>query len=93
MSILRVTALSATVALSTATVCFVCSDRLAHPAYEQAPPMATIARLAPIEPATTGTIMQGPAIPVVVPTRTPSGFDTERLNALMRGETGPAARR
>lgn len=96
MSLLRATALSTTIALSTATVGLVCADRLAHPAPGAAEIPAPARRAAlpgPVEPAAPGTIVQGPGTPAPGPTRTPSGFDTERLNALMRGETLPAATR
>jgi len=94
LSILRILAFGATVALSTVTVCFVSADRLTHSGYRPAsarPPTLVQAQTqAPVaEPAATGTIVQGEAAPAP-PVRQMAGFDTERLNALMRGESLPA---
>jgi len=94
LSILRILAFGATVALSTVTVCFVSADRLTHSGYRPAsaarPPALAQAPVA--EPAATGTIVQGEAAPAP-PVRQMAGFDTERLNALMRGESLPAPAR
>lgn len=88
MSILRVIVLGGTVALSTAAICLVSADRLDHAAADPSPaPM--IARMIAPEPAVTGTIMQQSQ--ALEPSSAPvlKGFDTERLNALMRGEMPP----
>jgi hypothetical protein len=72
----------------------VSADRIAHQAVAAAP-APTIARAAPVlpDPVTTGTVTQGPAAPESGRERMLTGFDTERLNALMRGETFPAPSR
>jgi hypothetical protein len=81
------------VGLSTLVVGFVSADRLGH----LAPPPAV--RAAVPEPSATGSIaVPKPAAPAapqkVAAPKVPSGFDTERLNALMRGDPIlPAGRR
>ncbi|CAO4175019.1 hypothetical protein [Methylorubrum populi] len=96
MSILRVIAFGTVTGLGTLTVTLVSADRLMHPAVA-AVPTPVIARVpaAPVlpDPATTGTVTQGPAAPDASKGRMLTGFDTERLNALMRGETFPAPAR
>ena len=71
------------VLVSTAIVALVSADRLAHLA------PAAIVRAARAEPSATGSlpapIKATPAPKPVVPS-IPNGFDTERLNALMRGD-------
>lgn len=95
VSLLRVIGLCAVIGASTWTIGFVAADRLAQtrPAPE---PTAYVAKAAPVkaapEPETTGTVTQGPA-PVDIKPRAMSGFDTERLNALMRGESLPPAKK
>ena len=88
LSILRVITLGGIIGLSTAVVCFVAADRVAHTAFP-VPPAMTIASLPLPEPETTGTLTQEPAASDTKPARAVSGFDTERLNALMRGEMPP----
>jgi len=93
LSILRILAFGTTVAFSTLAVCFVSADRLAHSGYRPAPPALPVIAAAPaVEPAVTGTIVQGEPAPAP-PARAMTGFDTERLNALMRGESLPAPAR
>ncbi|WP_375274607.1 hypothetical protein [Methylorubrum thiocyanatum] len=93
MSILRVITFATVTGLGTLSVVLVSADRLMHQAVA-AVPAPTIARAAPIlpDPVTTGTVMQGPAAESKKE-RMLTGFDTERLNALMRGETVPAPAR
>ena len=95
MSILRVIAFGTVTGLGSLTVALVSADRLMHPAVADAP-APTIARVkAPVlpDPATTGTVTQGPDKAEASKTRMLTGFDTERLNALMRGESFPAPAR
>ena len=94
MSILRVITFATVTGLGTLSVVLVSADRLMHQAVA-AVPAPTIARAAPIlpDPVTTGTVTQGPAAPESGRERMLTGFDTERLNALMRGETFPAPSR
>ena len=72
------------VGLSTLTIGFVAADRLSHLA-----PPPVVAKPVP-EPSATGSIaVPKPAAPVAAvkaPPKIPNGFDTERLNALMRGD-------
>ncbi len=89
MRILRSLVLAGTVGLSTLVTGFVAADRLAHTRF-QAPPSMTIAQAPATEPQTTGTVVQTAEAPAGKPVRAMGGFDTERLNALMRGETLPA---
>jgi len=93
VSILRVIAFGTVTGLGTLSVVLVSADRLMHQAVA-AVPAPTIARIAPVlpDPATTGTVTQGPATESKKE-RMLTGFDTERLNALMRGETPPARKR
>ena len=88
MNPFRVIFLGGTVALSSLVVCLVCADRLAHQAASP-PRTARVATAEPV-PAAPGTVTQGPEEAVAAPPRMADGFDTERLNALMRGETLPA---
>ncbi|MGU3286649.1 MULTISPECIES: hypothetical protein [unclassified Methylobacterium] len=71
------------VLVSTAIVAFVSADRIAH----LAPP--AVVRAAQAEPSATGSlplpVKAAPAPKAAVPS-IPNGFDTERLNALMRGD-------
>ena len=95
VSLLRVIGLCGVIGASTWTIGFVAADRLAQ--MPRAPePVAFVAKAAPAkavpEPETTGTVTQGPA-PADIKPRAMSGFDTERLNALMRGETLPLAKK
>ena len=83
MRTLRFLAGGAVVALSTAIVVFVSADRLAHSG------RAPVARIAVSEPSATGSIpsLVAAALPAKpVAPAIPNGFDTERLNALMRGD-------
>lgn len=67
----------------TGVVGLVCADRLAHPV------AVPVARIAVPEPSSTGSIVAAPkAVAALKPTvpSIPNGFDTERLNALMRGD-------
>ncbi len=90
LSIPRNITLGAVTVLSTVAVCFVVVDRVTHMAFP-APHTAHIAKAPPvIEPDTTGTVTQGADIPEGKTARGLDGFDTERLNALMRGELPPA---
>lgn len=102
MSLLRVLAFGTITGLGSLSVALVSADRLAHAAIPTAAPSLRAA-VPPPEPATTGsvgaaaskagTVTQGPAAPEPPKGRMVSGFDTERLNALMRGETIPPARK
>ncbi len=99
MPTLRLLAAGSVLGLSVATIGLVCTDRLDHPAPDPVPVMA---RFPALDPATTGAV--APAVPAVpaakpAPAKPPAplmtnGFDTERLNALMRGDpiSGPARR-
>ena len=93
MSVLRVIAFAATIGLSALTVGFVTADRLAHSPPPARPKVPSLV-LAANDPSVTGAIVQGPVRPdpAAAATRLQNGFDTERLNALMRGESlpGPA---
>jgi hypothetical protein len=89
MGILRPLVLAGIVGASTLVIGFVAADRLSHTRF-QAPPTLTIAKAPVAEPETTGTVTQTAEAPEAKPARAMSGFDTERLNALMRGETLPA---
>ncbi|MCE4224840.1 hypothetical protein HCU64_13835 [Methylobacterium sp. C25] len=89
MGILRPLVLAGITGASTLVIGFVAADRLSHTRF-QAPPALTIAQAPVPEPATTGTIVQSAEAPETKPVRAMSGFDTERLNALMRGEVLPA---
>lgn len=84
LRILRLLACGSIVGLSTLITGFVAVDRLNHLA---PPPVVAVA--AP-EPSATGSIpVPQPVVPVAPPKvapKIPSGFDTERLNALMRGD-------
>lgn len=90
MRILRPFFLGGITLLSTVAICFVAADRIAHTSF-RAPATATIARMdVPVqEPQTTGTVVQGLETPEPKAASL-DGFDTERLNALMRGEVLPA---
>nr|WP_313900765.1 hypothetical protein [Methylobacterium sp. J-077] len=83
MRILRPLLGGVLVLVSTAIVALVSADRLAHLA-----PSATV-RAAQAEPSATGSlpapVKAAPALKAAAPT-IPNGFDTERLNALMRGD-------
>ena len=94
MRILRVFAFGTITGLGTLSVCLVTADRLAHPAVAAAAAPALVRAAAPAlpDPATTGTVTQGAPAPEPKG-RMLTGFDTERLNALMRGEIAPAPAR
>ncbi|GJE55904.1 MULTISPECIES: hypothetical protein [Methylobacterium] len=92
MRILRSLVLAGTVGLSTLVTGFVAADRLAHTTF-RAPPATTVAKAPATEPETTGTVVQTAEAPAAKPARAMGGFDTERLNALMRGEMPPAPTR
>nr|WP_204262628.1 hypothetical protein [Methylobacterium sp. BTF04] len=76
---------------------FVCVDRLTHPVPAPIPAMA---RAAPYDPTATGTLAPlvdparaavasakpAPLKPEAAKPKATDGFDTERLNALMRGD-------
>ncbi|MGH1589553.1 hypothetical protein ACRBEV_15810 [Methylobacterium phyllosphaerae] len=83
MRILRSLLGAVLVLVSTATVALVSADRLAHLA------PAPMVRAAQAEPSATGSlpapVKAAPAAKPAVPS-IPNGFDTERLNALMRGD-------
>ncbi|HEX8417741.1 MAG TPA: hypothetical protein VF641_09060 [Methylobacterium sp.] len=91
MRILRLLVVGGTLGLSVGAIAFTCADRLAHPAPDPVPLMA---RLPPYEPTTTGSIAKPPVAPSPV-VKAMDGFDTERLNALMRGDpiAGPARKK
>ncbi|GEO98121.1 hypothetical protein [Methylobacterium haplocladii] len=89
MRILRPLVLAGIVGLSSLVTGFVAVDRLAHTTF-RAPPEMTIAKARTTDPETTGTVVQTAEAPAMKPARTIGGFDTERLNALMRGEMPPA---
>lgn len=88
LSILRTIVLGGTIGLSTVVICLVAADRVAHTSFP-APPTMTVAQVPLPEPETTGTVMQGAETPEPKAPPMPGGFDTERLNALMRGEMPP----
>jgi hypothetical protein len=90
LGILRPLVLAGIVGASTLVIGFVAADRLAHSRF-QAPPTMTVAKapIAAADPETTGTVTQSAEAPEAKPARGMSGFDTERLNALMRGEMPP----
>ena len=93
LNLLRILTLGGITGLSTVAICLVAADRVTHSSFP-APPAMTIAQgavkgAAP-EPETTGTVTQGAEAPEPKAARMLDGFDTERLNALMRGETPPA---
>lgn len=94
LSILRVIVFGTVTALGTLSVVLVSADRLTHPAVAAVPAPALV-RAAPQrpDPVTTGTVTQGPDAGDTAKSRMLTGFDTERLNALMRGETLPAPAR
>ncbi|MEH3120268.1 MAG: hypothetical protein PGN25_22475 [Methylorubrum populi] len=94
MSILRIIAFGTVTGLGTLSVVLVSADRIAHPALAAIPAPAVVRAKAPArpDPATTGTVTQGPAASEAKGGML-TGFDTERLNALMRGETFPAPAR
>lgn len=94
MRILRSLTVSGVFGVSVLAIGFVCVDRLAHPPVALIPVMARVSQLAP---STTGSIAGTPrvATPIVAPPpKATDGFDTERLNALLRGDplSGPARR-
>ncbi|GEP11493.1 hypothetical protein [Methylobacterium gnaphalii] len=88
LGILRSLVLAGIVGASTLVIGFVAADRLSHTRF-QAPPTLTIAKAPVIDPEITGTVIQTAEAPEAKPARAMSGFDTERLNALMRGEMPP----
>lgn len=85
MRILRLLLGGLVVAASTVIIVFVTADRLTH----LAPPPA-IARAATAEPSATGSIPLPPPAPAAAPKKAapaiPSGYDTERLRALIQGD-------
>ena len=83
MRILRLLAAGISAGASVLVIGFVSADRLAHTA------PSPVARVAVSEPSATGSIPvpQKPVPPLKpAPAKIPNGFDTERLNALMRGD-------
>ena len=95
MRTLPALAAGAVFGVSLLAIGFVCVDRLAH---QPAAPVPVMARANQLAPSTTGSIAGTPlstALPklAAVPKAT-DGFDTERLNALLRGDpiSGPARR-
>ena len=92
MSVLRVFAFLATVGLSTTAVALVSADRLAQSVIAPnlvrqsvaVEPTRRVARAPVVEPTATGTVRQDSEGPKAMPTRAPNGFDSERLNALLR---------
>ncbi|WP_375410416.1 hypothetical protein [uncultured Methylobacterium sp.] len=94
MRILRSLAVCGVFGVNILAIGFVCADRMAHPPAAAIPVMARANQLAP---STTGSIAGTPrmATPIVAPPpKATDGFDTERLNALLRGDplSGPARR-
>lgn len=92
MRILRSLAVSGVFGISVLAVGFVCADRLAHPPVA---PIPVMARAIQLGPSTTGAIPGTPRVAPVAPLpKATDGFDTERLNALLRGDplSGPATR-
>lgn len=96
MRILRSLFVAGLFGVSLTIIGFTCVDRLDHPA---ATPMPTLARPVMAEPLATGSITAGgpatvpPAPEAPAPVKAAKaarkaveGFDTERLNALMRGD-------
>ncbi|MCJ2039616.1 hypothetical protein FV232_04315 [Methylobacterium sp. WL30] len=83
MRILRLLAAGVSAGASILVIGFVCADRLAHTV------PSPVARIVLPEPSATGSI-PAPEKPVAAvkpaPAKIPNGFDTERLNALMRGD-------
>ncbi|MDP4025078.1 hypothetical protein Q8W71_20830 [Methylobacterium sp. NEAU 140] len=84
MRILRPLLGGLAVLLSTTVVVLVSADRLAL-----TPPPVAVARAAVPEPSATGSIpapVKAAPAPKPAAPSIPSGFDTERLHALMRGD-------
>lgn len=89
MRILRSLAIGSVFGVSLLAIGFVCVDRIGHPAPA---PIPVMVRAAPLDPTATGTLapVMVPAAPAKVAKvekpKATDGFDTERLNALMRGD-------
>lgn len=92
MRILRSLAIGSVFGVSLLAIGFVCVDRIGHPAPA---PIPVMAQVVPLDPTATGTLppVMVPAVPakaakVAKPEKPKAtdGFDTERLNALMRGD-------
>ena len=82
---MRLIAVGSVFAFSLLTIGFTCVDRLEHP---PAPTLPVMVQAPPRDPAATGAIVlvQASDKPVPVKPRATDGFDTERLNALLRGD-------
>ena len=93
MRILRSLLVAGLFGVSLTIIGFTCVDRLDHPA---ATPMTALARPVMAEPLATGSIATSAVSPAPeapapvkaakVARKAMEGFDTERLNALMRGD-------
>lgn len=82
MRILRPLAFGSVLSLSILAIGFTCADRLAHPVPE---PIPIMARLPPRAIIQTAAVVTAPPPKAPIP-KAIDGFDTERLNALMRGD-------
>lgn len=93
-------AFATTIGLSTVAVAFVSADRLAQTAAMPVQVNEAVASVpvrqviaANAEPVVTGTVTQDSEKPKSLPVRTPNGFDSERLNALLRDATLSSSRK
>ncbi|KQP48992.1 MULTISPECIES: hypothetical protein [unclassified Methylobacterium] len=94
MRILRSLAVCSVFGINLVAIGFVCADRLAHPPVA---PIPVMARSTQLGPSTTGAIPGSAPVASMKVAPLPKatdGFDTERLNALLRGDpiSGPARR-
>lgn len=89
MRILRSLTVAGLFGISLTIVGFTCVDRLGHPVVVAAPPVPALARPVLVDPIATGALPEAPAPMKTAKAARPKaveGFDTERLNALMRGD-------
>jgi len=87
--ILRSLTVAGLFGISLTIIGFTCVDRLGHPVVAPPPPVPTMARPVVAEPIATGALAEAPAPMKSAKAARPKaveGFDTERLNALMRGD-------
>ncbi|MCJ2079769.1 hypothetical protein [Methylobacterium sp. J-090] len=89
MRILRSLTVTGLFGISLTIIGFTCVDRLGHPVAVPSPAMPTMARPVVADPIATGALPEAPAPMKTAKAARPKaveGFDTERLNALMRGD-------